>query len=515
MAAELPRRHRDFFRRRSQAEFEAGVRALDARIPSLARHEVIVEMARLVAMGPDGHTAIAGLLYGEQVGFRWLPIGLYHFRDGLYIYAADRAYSAGVGGRVLSIGRASAEEAMRAVAPLIPRDNDMALRERAPLYLTSPEILHALGLIDDMARVPITVERNGRRLRLQIAPNPAPRPTNDNWAIGQRFSTLEGWVDARRSDAERPLWLRDPTNYFWSTFLPETRTLYAQYNEVANKPDRTVADWVTEIETVLRTQPVERFVLDLRWNTGGNNYLNRPLLLALIKADNVNQPGRLYAIIGRRNFSAVQNLVNDLDNYTDVLFVGEPTAGNPNFFGDPTSIVLPNSGLVVRASTLWWQDADPRDQRQWTGPDLAVEPSFADYRDNRDPAMELILRHRPERPLAERMFELLAAGDIDAAIELHRAFKRDPVNVYAQTEGAMNNLGYRLLNMGRKLEAIAVFQANVGAYPRSANAHDSLAEAYLSAGNRDQAIAHYRRVLELDPGNAHATEMLRSIQGGS
>jgi tetratricopeptide (TPR) repeat protein len=514
LAAELPLRHRDLFRRRSRAEFEAAVRALDARIPLLARHQVIVELARIVALAPDGHTVISGLLYDSPARFRYLPIGLYLFRDGLHVYAADPRYARAVGGRVVRIGRASAEEAVAAVAPLIPRDNDMAVRERAPLYLTSPEVLHAVGLVDDMERVPITVEQGGRQVRLDVVPSPAPRPNNDNWALGQRFSILEGWIDARRPGAPVPLWLRDPANYFWSSYLPESRTLYAQYNEVANKPDATVAEWVRELEQILASRDVDRFVLDLRWNTGGNNYLNRPLLLALIKAESVNRPGGLYAIIGRRNFSAVQNLVNDLDNYTDIIFVGEPTAGNPNFFGDPTSIVLPNSRLVVRASTLWWQDADPRDRRQWTGPDLAVEPAFADYREGRDAAMELILRHRPQPPLSDRMFEQLSQGNRDEAVRLYRAFRTDPVNAYAETEAAINGLGYRLLGLQRIEDAIAVFALNVESYPGSANAHDSLAEAYLAAGDRERAIAHYRRVLAIDPGNANATEMLRRIESG-
>jgi tetratricopeptide (TPR) repeat protein len=514
LAAELPRRHKDFFHRTSRAEFDAAVGTLDSRIPALARHQVIVEFARLVAMGPDGHTAISGLLYDSPARFRYLPIGLYLFRDGLYIYAADPKYAQAVGARVIRIGNLPAADAVKAVAPLIPRDNAMAIKERAPLYLECPEILHALGLVADMERVPFTVEKGGRQMKIELVPSPSPKPTKDNWALGQRFSKLDGWIDARAA-APTPLWLRDPTSYFWSTYLDDDRTLYAQYNEVADKPDETVARWVDRIREVLRTKPVERFVLDLRWNTGGNNYLNKPLLLALIKSEKVNQPGRLFAIIGRRNFSAAQNLVNDLDKYTDALFVGEPTAGNPNFFGDPTSITLPHSRLVVRASTLWWQDVDPRSRKPWTGPDLAVELSFTDYRDDRDPALDLILRYKPERPLTERMLESFARGDTAGAIRLYHAFRADPVNAYAETEGAMNGLGYKLLGERKAEEAIAVFRLNTESYPQSPNTFDSLGEAYLAKGDRTHAVESYRKVLELDPNNGNAAEVLRRLATGN
>ena len=42
----------------------------------------------------------------------------------------------------------------------------------------------------------------------------------------------------------------------------------------------------------------------------------------------------MFVIIGRRTFSACQNLVNELDNYTNAIFIGEPTAENINFYGD-------------------------------------------------------------------------------------------------------------------------------------------------------------------------------------
>lgn len=41
------------------AEVDAAIQRLRERIPKLARHEIIVEMARIVAMVGDGHTNIA------------------------------------------------------------------------------------------------------------------------------------------------------------------------------------------------------------------------------------------------------------------------------------------------------------------------------------------------------------------------------------------------------------------------------------------------------------------------
>jgi hypothetical protein len=136
-------------------------------------------------------------------------------------------------------------------------------------------------------------------------------------------------------------------------------------------------------------------------NGGGNGTLNRPLVLALIRADSLRARGHLFVLIGRRTFSAAQFLVSDLERWTDAIFVGEPTASRGNHYGDSYRIRLPNSGVTVRVSTLYWQFSDPRDLRPWTPPEVATELTFDDYRHNRDPALEAALAWAPEPALAE------------------------------------------------------------------------------------------------------------------
>ena len=61
-------------------------------------------------------------------------------------------------------------------------------------------------------------------------------------------------------------------------------------------------------------------------------------------------------------------------------------------------------------------------------------------------------------------------------------------------------------------EAVFVFETNAGRFPESGNAHDSLGEAYLAAGEKSQAIASYRRSLELTPGNDNARQALERLE---
>jgi imidazolonepropionase-like amidohydrolase len=76
-----------------------------------------------------------------------------------------------------------------------------------------------------------------------------------------------------------------------------------------------------------------------------------------------------------------------------------------------------------------------------------------------------------------------------------------------------NRRGYELLNHGRIDDAIAVFKENADKFPDSANAWDSLAEAYMKAGQKELAIANYKKALELNRHNENAKEMLRKLGG--
>lgn len=64
-------------------------------------------------------------------------------------------------------------------------------------------------------------------------------------------------------------------------------------------------------------------------------------------------------------------------------------------------------------------------------------------------------------------------------------------------EHLLNFIGYRLLRANRTADAIAAFQTNARNWPKSANVHDSLGEAYEKAGRRAEARASYEMALKI------------------
>ena len=509
LATEMPKRHANLFHAVSRADFDRAVRRLDARIPTLRRHEVILELARLAAMVGDGHTNVAPWR-DEKIGFHALPLKLYLFSDGLWVRAADSAHAGLVGGRIVRIGRATADAAVAAVRPLIGRDNEMGVAFAAPLLLVMPEVLQGLGLIDDLSSVPLLFERDGRREEVLVAPaGPAPlmaRDTDRSWEVP------EGWVDARGAPRHWPLWLRHSDDRFWFEYLGPKRALYVQFNQVGDKPEETVAHFADRLFAFARAHSVDRLVLDLRLNGGGNGELNRPLVLGMIRAESLDVRGRLFVLIGRRTFSAAQFLATQLEDWTEAVFVGEPSASRGNHYGDSSRLTLPNSGVTVRVSTLYWQFSDPRDTRPWTPPEIATDLTFEDYRRNRDPALEAALSWTPGPSLTDRMRGALDSAGPAAMDATYRGFLADRRHRYTETELPLNALGYELLQAGRTADALAVFTLNAGAHPSSANAQDSRGEALAIAGDTASAIRAYEAALRLDPTLPGAAGKLRALR---
>jgi tetratricopeptide (TPR) repeat protein len=83
---------------------------------------------------------------------------------------------------------------------------------------------------------------------------------------------------------------------------------------------------------------------------------------------------------------------------------------------------------------------------------------------------------------------------------------------YYISQSAMNNLGYSLLNKEMNIAAIEVFKINVDLYPASADVYDSLGEAYMKNGQKDNAIESFEKSLELNPNNEDAKETLKQLK---
>jgi hypothetical protein len=251
-------------------------------------------------------------------------------------------------------------------------------------------LLHGLGLIRGAGEVSLTVRAlDGQTRAVKLASDTsAPniwnvRPHPANW-IGLP-QTLAAPV---------PLYLKNMGLPFWFEHVPESKLIYSQINSVRNGREESFQQFINRLLRSVDENNAEGLVIDLRWNNGGNTALAQPLVHGLIRNERINRRGKLFVIIGRRTFSAAQNLATFIERHTSAVFVGEPTGSSPNFVGEEQFFTLPYSKLQANVSNLFWQSSWPTDQRVWIEPLVYAPPTFEAYRANRDPAMEAITTYR-------------------------------------------------------------------------------------------------------------------------
>jgi CubicO group peptidase (beta-lactamase class C family) len=117
--------------------------------------------------------------------------------------------------------------------------------------------------------------------------------------------------------------------------------------------------------------------------------------------------------------------------------------------------------------------------------------------------------HRLDSPLMTADLLSRLKGT-EAAVAWCKAMRRDgPPR--AMSPRVLNSIGYRLMLEGQLADAVKVLEANVELYPEDANAHDSLGEGYFKAGKKEEAIASFKKSLQLDPKNSNAVQMLEKL----
>lgn len=107
-------------------------------------------------------------------------------------------------------------------------------------------------------------------------------------------------------------------------------------------------------------------------------------------------------------------------------------------------------------------------------------------------------------PVIEFWTAATEPGGMDRARKIFDEYRKKDPAMMLFPEGEANLHGYSLLQAGNTKDAIAMFQMNVQAYPSSANTYDSLADAHLAAGNREEALKLAEKTLEMLPNDKNA-----------
>ncbi|HMQ47657.1 MAG TPA: hypothetical protein PKA00_09585 [Saprospiraceae bacterium] len=509
--------HKDYpflFKKITAAEWDAQVDKLHEAIPMMQPHEIVAGIGRLVSAFKYGHTDIG---WGQiPVQSHLVPLNLYWFSDGIYVEGCHKDYAAALGAKLLKVEGMPIEKALDAVRALTPVENEQFFKAYGLDMLLVPEALHAQGVSTSLKKtITFTLEQGGKTFDKTFDAIEATRLPRQYGLI----QASDDWLSVRDQN-DTPFYLKNLDKIYYFEYLPDSKTVYVRHSQIQDEQDDPIPAFYARVFDFIEKNEVDRLVLDVRLNGGGNNYKNKPIVTGLIRCEKINQPGKLFVIIGRRTFSACQNLVNEIDTYTNALFIGEPTSENINFYGDNRRVELPNSKIPVFLSFAWWQDKPQWENADWLAPDIAVEMSFEDYRANRDTVLAAAINISAEGLVIDPMGHMQAlymAGKLDEIKSEAAKMIVDPRYKFINFESEINSKGYNLMQGGQMEAAYFVFQLNTELFPMSANVWDSFAEVNWKSGNKDKAIQFYKKAISLDPHGGvgdNARAMLKEVEAG-
>jgi TolA-binding protein len=108
-------------------------------------------------------------------------------------------------------------------------------------------------------------------------------------------------------------------------------------------------------------------------------------------------------------------------------------------------------------------------------------------------------------------YEFFLKGDYERARQAYADFVKEHPDDRTINEQALNRRGYDLVEGKKFAQAKEMFRINMSLYPASANVYDSYAEASMLNGDKDEAIAHYKKTLAMEPKNPRAVKNLETL----
>lgn len=120
---------------------------------------------------------------------------------------------------------------------------------------------------------------------------------------------------------------------------------------------------------------------------------------------------------------------------------------------------------------------------------------------------------RPE-PLGAMVQRIAADSGLTVALDRYEALRREHYGSasYDFSQTTLNTVAEAFLKEGKAADAVAVLELNDRHNPSGGWMHMLLGQAYAANGQRDKAVAAYRKALEQWPGNPRIQKALEELE---
>ncbi len=181
------------------------------------------------------------------------------------------------------------------------------------------EILYGLEIVDSTYSLQLTVEDRDKKVRIiEIEALP----------VSETREKMKKRSEKLLNHKNLPLYRKNSHKYYWFEYIEDFKTVYFKYNACRQMEDKSVFDFGEQVINFIKENQVEKVVIDLRNNSGGNSTFLEPFIDEIKILKEINREGKLFVIVGRETFSSALLNVFYLKENTNAIFLGEPTEEN-------------------------------------------------------------------------------------------------------------------------------------------------------------------------------------------
>jgi len=379
---QLRSNHKNLFHQISEADYKKSIDELKTKIDQFSDFDIVVGLSKISASIGDSHT----FLHPEAATQHYVPLFISLFEEGFFVIRAKPAYTPILKGRLLRINETPVDKVYELIRSTISADqgNEMSYKFMVGSRLTSADLLLSLGIISDLTNFRLTVmTATGKEESIEVSSIDKDAFSKDDWVL-----------ILAENEADRPLSYQYNQKNYWQTIIPNSETLYFQYNKCENQKESSINMFADDLFETVSKQNIKKIIIDLRRNTGGNEKLNRPIISGLQRSVAENSDIKIIVLIGRATHSAACNLLLDLEKLkTPMTTIGEPARSKPNFYSENHFYTLPNSKIRGSVSELFRKDSFDGDDRLRIEPVIKIQVKFSDYVLGKDAALEKALTY--------------------------------------------------------------------------------------------------------------------------
>jgi hypothetical protein len=257
----LPEKHFNLFKIKNKDDYLNGIEKIRNKKGELSDFEIAISIQQLIAGFGDSHTKVKwGQLMDRK---QLLPLYLYWFKDGIYILHTTNENKDILGHQLLSINNVEVKEVVDSLSTLITVDNQASIKSAMPKLLTSVQLLKYFGLVKNHK---IELKLKNRKGETKLW-NIKPAEMNRKNRISFKPDSLA-------------LCFKNQGIFFIDYYQKQDGIYYIQYNKCSSRERErmrgrkdadekpSINEFTANVLKVLETKPIEKFVFDMRFNTG-------------------------------------------------------------------------------------------------------------------------------------------------------------------------------------------------------------------------------------------------------